>query len=99
MALIFFNIIISCIFKRLKKYAIIFPEDESLSEMVNKKLLEPFAHLETKRKNYHKEDINIVIDATDWGHIVGEIEVSFCILLSGILKIENVKKRNLGLLE
>ena len=64
--------------------------------MVNKKLLEPFAHLETKRKNYHKEDINIVIDATDWGHIVGEIEVRFCILLSGILKIENVKKRNLG---
>ena len=67
--------------------------------MVNNKLLEPFAHLETKRKNYHKEDINIVIDATDWGHIVGEIEVSFSILLSGILKIENVKKRNLGLLE
>lgn len=53
-------------------------EDESLSEMVNKKLLEPFAHLETKRKNYHKEDINIVIDATDWGHIVGEIEVMVC---------------------
>merc|ERR1712079_108134 len=77
-ALIFFNIIISCIFKRLKKYAIIFPEDESLSEMVSKKLLEPFAHLETKRKNYHKEDINIVIDATDWGHIVGEIEVMVC---------------------
>ena len=65
--------------------------------MVKNKLLEPFAHLETRRKNYHKEDINIVIDATDWGHIVGEIEVSFCILLSGILKIENVKKRNLGM--
>lgn len=53
-------------------------EDESLSEMVNNKFLEPFAHLETKRKNYHKEDINIVIDATDWGHIVGEIEVMVC---------------------
>ena len=43
--------------------------------MINEKILEPFAHLETRRKNYNKDDLNVVIDATDWGHIVGEIEV------------------------
>ena len=43
--------------------------------MINESILEPFAHLETRRKNYNKDDLNVVIDATDWGHIVGEIEV------------------------
>ena len=49
--------------------------DKSFIDLINEKILEPFAHLETRRKNYNKDDLNVVIDATDWGHIVGEIEV------------------------
>ena len=46
-----------------------------LKKLLDNGKLKAFAHLETKRKNYTKEDVNIVIDATDWGHIVGEIEI------------------------
>ena len=58
----------------MTKFSLLF-SDQSLPELITTNILQPFAHLETRRKNYHKEDLNIVIDATDWGHIVGEIEV------------------------
>ena len=39
--------------------------------------MKSFAQLETKRKCYSRDTdkVNIVIDATDWGHSVGEIEI------------------------
>jgi len=47
-----------------------------LQSLIEKTYLKPFAQLETKRKCYSREDkVNIVIDATDWGHSVGEIEI------------------------
>lgn len=47
-----------------------------LQNLLEKTYLKPFAQLETKRKCYSREDkVNIVIDATDWGHSVGEIEI------------------------
>jgi len=47
-----------------------------LQSLLEKTYLKPFAQLETKRKCYSREDkVNIVIDATDWGHSVGEIEI------------------------
>ena len=49
--------------------------ETSLTCLLDQGILKAFAHLETKRKCYNKDDINIVIDATDWGHIVGEIEI------------------------
>jgi adenylate cyclase class IV len=50
-------------------------EDFSLQQVLDSGKLDTFAHLETKRKCYSKDDVNIVIDATDWGHSIGEIEV------------------------
>ena len=47
-----------------------------LQSLLEKTYLKSFAQLETKRKCYSREDkVNIVIDATDWGHSVGEIEI------------------------
>merc|ERR1712156_744015 len=47
-----------------------------LQNLLEKTYLKPFAQLETKRKCYSREDkVNIVIDSTDWGHSVGEIEI------------------------
>ena len=34
-----------------------------------------FADLKTVRKCYTKDDVNVVIDSTDWGYRVGEIEI------------------------
>ena len=34
-----------------------------------------FADLKTERQCYTKGDVNVVIDSTDWGHRVGEIEI------------------------
>jgi len=34
-----------------------------------------FADLKTVRQCYTKGDVNVVIDSTDWGHRVGEIEI------------------------
>lgn len=49
--------------------------DQSLLHLLDSGHLKAFAHLETQRKCYGKDNVNIVIDATDWGHCVGEIEV------------------------
>ena len=52
-------------------------EGASLQSLVESGFLLTFAHLETKRKCYSRvsDNVNIVVDATDWGHIVGEIEI------------------------
>jgi len=52
-------------------------EDCSLQSLLESAHLKSFAHLETKRKCYSRasDKVNIVIDATDWGHSVGEIEI------------------------
>ena len=52
-------------------------EGASLQSLVESGHLTRFAHLETKRKCYTRDSdkVNIVVDATDWGHIVGEIEI------------------------
>jgi len=48
----------------------------NLQTLLEKTYLKSFAQLETKRKCYSRDDkVNIVIDATDWGHSVGEIEI------------------------
>jgi adenylate cyclase class IV len=49
----------------------------SLQSLLESAHLKPFAQLETKRKCYSRDadKVNIVIDATDWGHSVGEIEI------------------------
>ena len=49
----------------------------SLQSLLESAHLKPFAQLETKRKCYSRDTdkVNIVIDATDWGHSVGEIEI------------------------
>ena len=47
----------------------------NLSSLLESGYLKAFAHFETKRKCYGRDDVNIVIDATDWGHTVGEIEM------------------------
>jgi len=50
---------------------------EDLNELVERAVLRPFAQLETKRKCYKRssDNVNIVVDETDWGYIIGEIEV------------------------
>jgi len=49
----------------------------SLNSLVERCVLRPFAELETKRKCYKRslDNVNIVVDETDWGYIIGEIEV------------------------
>jgi len=49
----------------------------SLTSLLESAHLKSFAQLETKRKCYSRDTdkVNIVIDATDWGHSVGEIEI------------------------
>ena len=34
-----------------------------------------FVDLKTVRKCYTKDNVNVVIDSTDWGYRVGEIEI------------------------
>ena len=66
----------TCIDEIMSKLKPILKEETfSLQSLLEKGHLKPFAHLETKRKSYGKDQVNIVIDATDWGHIVGEIEI------------------------
>ena len=46
-----------------------------LSSMSQSSVLVPFAHLETRRTLYRKDEVNIAVDVTDWGYCVGEIEI------------------------
>jgi len=52
-------------------------EEVNLNTLVERSVLRPFAQLETKRKCYKRssDNVNIVVDETDWGYIIGEIEV------------------------
>lgn len=50
-------------------------DDSNLSEMCSKKQLIAFADLETKRLTYKRDEVNVVVDFTDWGYRVGEIEI------------------------
>lgn len=67
-----------------------------LNELVLEEVLTAFAHLETKRQCYNKEDVNIVIDVTDWGYSIGEIEVMIedhSQVAEAIQKIENLAQQ------
>ena len=46
-----------------------------LLSLMKDRVLTCFAHLETKRWCYKKDEVNIVIDLTDWGFRVGEVEI------------------------
>ena len=66
----------------LSKIGVIVPEitsnqDVGLNHLVDNATLKPFAQLETKRKCYKRssDNVNIVVDVTDWGYMIGEIEV------------------------
>lgn len=52
-------------------------DEVSLNSLVERSVLRPFAELETKRKCYKRssDNVNIVVDETDWGYVIGEIEV------------------------
>jgi len=51
------------------------PDKSNLKELVSRGVLSPFARLETQRRSYRKGEVNIVVDATDWGYRIGEIEI------------------------
>ena len=47
------------------------PDKSNLKELVSRGVLSPFARLETQRRSYRKGEVNIVVDATDWGYREG----------------------------
>ena len=51
------------------------PDKSNLKELASRGVLSPFARMETTRHSYRKGEVNIVVDATDWGYRVGEIEI------------------------
>ena len=44
------------------------PDKSNLNELAARGVLSPFARLETHRTSYRKGEVNIVVDATDWGY-------------------------------
>ena len=44
------------------------PDKSNLKELASRGVLSPFARLETQRRSYRKGEVNIVVDATDWGY-------------------------------
>ena len=50
-------------------------ESATLAELCEKGTLAVFADVETRRLTYKKAEVNVVIDFTDWGYRVGEIEI------------------------
>ena len=44
------------------------PDKSDLRELASRGVLSPFARLETQRRSYRKGEVNIVVDATDWGY-------------------------------
>jgi adenylate cyclase class IV len=54
-------------------------EDErdksNLNELESRGILTSYARLETTRHCYKKDEVNIVVDDTDWDYRVGEIEI------------------------
>ena len=53
-------------------------QDLDLNSMVASRTLTSFATLETNRKWFSRQDdnVSVVVDETDWGYMIGEIEVS-----------------------
>ena len=47
----------------------------SLSDLIDSQTIKPFASYTTKRKNYNFDGVEIVLDQTDFGFNVGEVEV------------------------
>ena len=52
-------------------------QDLDLNSMVASRTLTSFATLETNRKWFKRQDdnVSVVVDETDWGYMIGEIEV------------------------
>jgi len=51
------------------------PDKSDLGDLASRGVLAPFARLETRRRSYRKGEVSIVVDATDWGYRIGEIEI------------------------
>nr|ACO11522.1 Thiamine-triphosphatase [Caligus rogercresseyi] len=47
----------------------------NIGDFICNKILMKFAELITRRKHYSKDNVSIVVDETDWGYKVGEIEM------------------------
>jgi len=52
-------------------------QDYDLNSMVTSQTLTSFATLETNRRWFKRQDdnVSVVVDETDWGYMIGEIEV------------------------
>ncbi|XP_040567784.1 thiamine-triphosphatase isoform X3 [Lepeophtheirus salmonis] len=47
----------------------------NIGDFICNQILHKFAELKTKRRHYQKDNVNIVVDETNWGYKVGEIEM------------------------